>query len=381
MDARKSPWRWVQSFVLAACACALSCGVTTALADETDNFCLPADAALADLGEFLEAVHTLALEETVKELNAGIEKALRIKSPAKRSKRLARWHEPEALARAFAGRFGATWAEARLARNVLSGSWAAQTYPGLATAHPGIWMNLSGHFPLDPRILIMVVQAPTVRAYGVYFGIDKFTHFHHLGWSYYKMYRSLLASGSGKEEALSRVVEHHGSGGLLAESHFYGTVGTGVYSNGDMAANYLGFKLLLTLTEPVVLEGTAREPLVVRCGVFWRLNHQVRLCSGWFKPFVSDHWNEALNPSYYDWTMRPGIRRVLRSRAAPIVRFYTEKAGRPADPAYYDNLARELSTYYGESYGHSGRFEKLMTIGNTCLPALSCHGTGACRRP
>jgi hypothetical protein len=116
---------------------------------------------------------------------------------------------------------------------------------------------------------------------------------------------------------------------------------------------------------------------VTRCGTFWRLNQQVRLGSGWFKPFITDHWNEALNPSYYDWTMRPGIRRVLRNRAAPIVQFYTQKDSRPRDPAYYDHLAHELSTYYGEAYGHSRRFEKLMTIGNTCLPALRGHETGA----
>ena len=357
--------------------CPLSFGASTALADETDNFYLPLDAALADLGEFLEAVHTLALEEAVEEVNAGVERALQIKDPGTRSKRLARWHNPDALARAVAGRFGATIAETRMVRNAMSGSWARETYPGLTTTHPGIWMNLAGHFPLDPRILIMLVQAPTVKAYGVYFGTDKFTHFHHLGWSYYKMYRSLLAAGSSKEEALSRVLEHHKSGGLLAEANLYGTLGTGVYSNGDMAANHLGFKFLLNLTEPVVLQGTEREPLVVRCGVFWRLNHQVRLRSGWFRPFISDHLNEALNPSYYDWTMRPGIRRVLRHRAARIVQFYTRKDGRPNDPAYYDHLAHELSTYYGEPYGHSGRFEKLMTIGNTCLPALQGQGSVA----
>lgn len=120
----------------------------------------------------------------------------------------------------------------------------------------------------------------------------------------------------------------------------------------------------------MVLRGQEREPLVVRCGVFWRVNHQVRPQSGWLAPFFSDHWNEALNPSLFDPTMRPGIRRVLRRRADSIVRFYTANDGRPNDPAYFEELARELSTYYGEAYGHSGQFEKVMNIGNTCFPAL-----------
>jgi hypothetical protein len=172
-------------------------------------------------------------------------------------------------------------------------------------------------------------------------------------------------------EAYSKVLHHYGDTSFLSEKNMYGTFGTGVYSNGDMAANHMGFKFYLNLTEQVVLKGQAREPLVVRCGVFWRLNHHVRPQSGWFGAFVSDHWNEALNPSLYDPTMRPRIRRVLRSRADRIVRFYTQKDGRPNDPAYFDRLSHELATYDGEAYGHSGQFEKLMNIGNTCIPALA----------
>jgi hypothetical protein len=377
MDKSKVYWPWFHRLVLAGLAASLAFGAFPALADETDNFRLPLDSEMADLGEFLEAVHTLALEEAVSEVNAGIEKALKIKDTESRSQRLAKWHEPDALARVVAGRFGVTAAEARAVQNALGGSWARRTYPGLMTSHPSIWLNFSAHFPLDPRILMMIVQASTVRAYGVYFGTDKLTHFHHLGWSYYKMYRSLLRSGASKEEACRKVIQHHAEGGFLAEGNLYGRLGTGVYSNGDMVANYLGFKFLLNLTEPVTLAGTERQPLVVRCGVFWRLNDQVRPRSGWFRPFISDHWNEALNPCYYDWTMRPGFRRGLRHHAGPIVQFYTRKAGRPMDPAYYDKLARELSTYQGEPYGHYGQLEKLMTIGNTCMPALRERETSA----
>lgn len=377
MDTHSVYRRWIHALLLVGLVGMLSFGALTTLAHETDNFFLPLDTELADLGEFLEAVHTSALEAAVVKANAGIERALKIKDLDTRSKRMARWHDRETLARAVAAQFGTTAAETRTVRNALSGSWARRAYPGQATTHSGIWMNFSAHLPLDLRNVMMVEQAPTIKAYGVYFGTDKFTHFHHLGWSYYKMYRSLLADGSSKEEALSRALRHHIKGGWFAEAHFYGTLSTGVYSNGDMAANYLGFKFFLNLTEPVVLQGVERGPLLVRCGVFWRLNDQVRLRSGWFKPFISDHWNEALNPSLYDALMRPGIRRVLRSRADPIVQFYTQKDRRPKDPAYYDNLAHELSTYCGESYGHSGEFEKLMTIGNTCMPTLQGHGTGA----
>ena len=63
------------------------------------------------------------------------------------------------------------------------------------------------------------------------------------------------------------------------------------------------------------------------------------------------------------------LRRILEDRASHIVEFYTRKDSRPNDAAYFENLARTLSSQAGEPYGHSGRFEELMHIGNTCVPA------------
>jgi hypothetical protein len=341
-----------------------------AFAHETDNFCLPLDVEMADLGDYLCAVHTRAIEIAVKEVNVEIERALAQKNPARRARQLERCHDPDAIATAVARQFGAVLAETGCVESAVESAWAKRAYPGKLTDHPGIKMNLVGHLPIDPRALFMLSQAATLKAYGVYFGADKLTHFHHVAWSYYRCYRSHLREGNSAAEAYRKTLHRYSDTDLLAEKNIYGTLGTGIFSNGDMAANHLGFKFLLNLTQPVELKGQTREPLVVRCGVFWRVNDHVRPQSGWFAAFLSDHLNEALNPSLYDATMRAGIRRVLRERAEPIVQFYTAKDGRPRDPAYFEKLARDLSTYYGESYGHSGEFEKLMNIGNTCFPAL-----------
>jgi hypothetical protein len=342
-----------------------------ASAHETDNFYLPLDAELADLGDFFGAVHTRAIEESVMEVNSEIEQAIAIKNPATRAKRLERCHDPEKVAGAVANRFGDAFTETVRVERALKRNWFKRAYPGKKATNHAIWMNFAGHLLIDPRALIMLSQADTVKAYGVYFGADKLTHFHQLGWSYYKLYRSLRRDGLSEKESYSKVLKRYSDTTLLAERNMFGAIGTGVYSNSDMAANHMGFKFYVNLTEKVVLKGGEREPLVVRCGVFWQVNHHVRSQSGWLGAFVSDHWNEALNPSLYNPTMRPGIRRVLRSRAGPIVRFYTQKDGRPNDPAYFDNLSRELVMYDGEAYGHSGQFEKLMNIGNTCFPRLT----------
>ena len=278
-------------------------------ARETDNFCLPLDAEMADLGDYLEAVHTIALEEAVADLNARIERALRIKGEAARARRLEGLHDPQTLAKGFRKKFGNPMIEDSELERALRGRWALRSYPGRKPSHQDIGMHFSAYPALDPRRWSAMTQSRTIKAYGV-------------------------------------------------------------YSNADLAVNHIGFKLFMNLTDRIVLNGRSQEPLVIRCGVFWQLNRHVHLRSGWFAPFVSDHWNEALNPSRYQPSVRKGMRRALQSRAPEIVQFYTRQDGRPKDPAYYDHLARELSTYHGEAYGHSGDFEQLMTIGNTCIPAL-----------
>lgn len=341
-----------------------------AYANETDNFFLPLDPEFADLGDFLEAVHTRAIEQGVREVNSRIERALNIKDAAIRARQLAQCQTPDALAGAVAAQFGAAPAETLRIEGALGSSWARQTFPNQWVMHQDNSMNLRGHSALDPRALLMLFQASTVKGFGVYFGTDKILHFHKLGHAYFKRYRRLLRDGASSEEARRNVIQYFSEDALLAEKSGFGTLTTGIYSNGDMAANYAGFKFFLNLTDKVVLLGKDREPLVLRCGVFWRLNDHMRLHSGWLRAFISDHWNEALNPSLYDASMRPRIRRILQRRASPIVQFYTWQDRRPNDRVYFENLARTLSTHGGEPYGHSGRFEQLMNIGNTCIPAL-----------
>jgi len=345
-------------------------GVLTVSARESDNFFLPLDSELADLGPYLEAAHTIALEKAVSELNADIERATRVKSETARVNRLRRLHDPETLARTVRKQFGQPIVEDTELEHALRGRWARQSFPGQESSHADISMHFAAYTPLDLRRWGMLAQSRTIRAYGVYFGTDKIVHFHRLGLSYYLMYRSLIKNGLSAGAAYQRVIEKYSEDGILSEEAMFGNLSTGVYSNADLAVNHIGFKFFLNLTESIELDGRHCEPLVVRSGVFWSLNRQVHLRSGWFAAFVSDHWNEALNPSLYQPSLRPRIRKALQRRASDIVQFYTRNDGRPADPAYYEQLAHKLSTYHGEPYGHSGQFEVLMTIGNTCIPAI-----------
>jgi len=191
-----------------------------------------------------------------------------------------------------------------------------------------------------------------------------------MGRFYYSAWRENLAAGMSEEEAVANVVRRYSSGGPLGENGLLGFVATGVYSNADLVANYTGFKFYRNLTEPVTLKGKVCPPLCVRVGNYWRINDHVRPESGWFGAFISDHWNEALNPNRYDVTLRADVKRGIEKRADTILAFWTQRDGRPAEAAYYDTLAKQLSTYYGEAYGYSTGGDTLFTIGNTVIPAI-----------
>lgn len=358
----------------ACCILVLPVATESTPAHETDNYMLPTDRRFADLGGYMDAVHARAIVGSVADLNRAIESALSIRDPTERARELERLHNPDVLVAEVCSHFNDAFTEVLDVEDAVRGSWARSMYPGQITAHWSLnWMYTWTHFPLDPRRLVLLFQASTVKAYGVYFGTDKLSHFHHMGRYYYDNYRTMLARGVTPEHAIEVVLDTYTDGSPLGETGMLGFAATGVYSNADLCANYMGFKFLMNLTEPVSLKGMSFPPLVNRCGVYWSVSERVRPCSGWFGAFISDHWNEALNPNLYDVTIRGMVRILLRDRAERIMEFYTKCDGRPNDAAYFDHLRDELSSYYGEDYGHAGTTDQLMTLGDTCMPAIAEH--------
>src|SRR5262245_24148680 len=115
MDTRSRLGHWVNARLLAALTCPFLFQGMVVSAHETDNFYLPLDCELADTGQFLETVHTVALENAVATANASIERALTITDSVSREKSLATWHSAEALAQAFMDQFSAATVETEAA--------------------------------------------------------------------------------------------------------------------------------------------------------------------------------------------------------------------------------------------------------------------------
>lgn len=363
MSMRRSPKILLLMFL------AWLCFAPAAIAAETDQFTLPPTESFADLGDFMSQWHHEVLQRVVVDTNRRIMKTLReTRKAGEREKALAEVRSPTRLADEVREIFGPAMFEIdALEKRFHSKEFGAQ-YPGQIVAYrTDGWIYADALLLIDPRRLLFLQNpSSTIKVYGTFMGTDKIGHFHDLGHIYYKDYMKHRRAGDSAEESLARVVKEY-SKGFVSEKGVVGNIVSGVYSNADLAANYAGMRFYQNLTEPVKLKGQERPPLIVRNGDFLRVNDHVQADSPWFEVFISDQFNEALNPNLHDWMMRDAVRKRIHRISPDVLRFYADPQGKSRDRQYFENLARSLMTYDGESYGHSGMRDSLIGIYNTCF--------------
>ncbi len=184
--------------------------------------------------------------------------------------------------------------------------------------------------------------SPTINLFGVYLGTDKLGHFFQQGGQYYEAYRKAEAAGADAAKSVRDAIAL----GVFQEENYYGLLTVGVYSNADLAANYAGLKFFLNLTRPVMLNGRRLPPMLVNRQGLWEINRD--LPPDFLRPFVTDHWNEAINPNLYTGVLLDTVRERFVGRAAAWSAFYG------ANPVASASRSDNLETFYGEPYGHSG---------------------------
>ena len=79
---------------------------------------------------------------------------------------------------------------------------------------------------------------------------------------------------------------------MLTEKGLYGILLTGVYSNGDLAGNYAGFKFYRNLFHEVRIGDRTLAPILRRDGVHWMID-PTRDNTDLLKPYISEHLNET----------------------------------------------------------------------------------------
>ena len=245
-----------------------------------------------------------------------------------------------------------------------------ERYPGQITIYKKHFkdgMHTGLHAPYDPRIVGRLWRAGTIRVYDTYLGTDKMGHFVDMGYRYYEKYRSACRAGKDAEEAMAAAVYLGTGDPLISERAILGKLSSGAYSNADLASNYVGCLLFRNLTEVVILNGKPRAPTTrLNDEGEWEVAEYVTRHPQFFKRYICDHYNEALNPSLFDKGMRKKARKVVAARRGKLVdTWYAAPDGSPYPPSYFTERALALATYCGMDYGHSRRFDELIHLGNT----------------
>jgi hypothetical protein len=232
--------------------------------------------------------------------------------------------------------------------------WAVETSAGSGYQF-AIRPRQSVYGNIFQRPITLQELSPTINVYGVYLGTDKIGHIFQQGHEYYRIYRDEENRGRGGRDATAAAVKL----GVSQERGFYGEAMVGVYSNGDLAANFAGLQFYLNLTRPVEIRGRVRAPILVLKNNRWEFNPQVE--SEFLSLFFSDHMNESLNVCRYMWYMRDHVRLATAERGAKWAAFY--------HTTYEQQVrrARELGTWYGQDYGHCD-FEDVFTAADVCFP-------------
>lgn len=353
----------MSKFLMITLCCFFLLQSSFVFAFETDQFNLP-PAPLADIGDELTEYTRENLEKAVAKINSEIAwrqicadssqvspKNLKCDSAAKNATRLKFLRSPDAPAEELYKLVGTG-----IPPFTSSGTWMEKhTFKNQPARHkPGYKDSIYFLFPIN-----YIGLSSTVNLYGAEFGTDKIAHLYQQGYSYYKIYRKELNIGKSEAEATRAAVKW----GQKTERTYYGTLLTGVYSNGDLSANYAGLKFYLGLTEEIRIGDYIHPPILILDKDGWKFNKKVNLQKSLVEPFISEHFSEALNPSIYSLrlTLNAYARKTLRRNCS---RWLEKFPGRTQ--ADFAELSNSLRLWNGENYGFK-ESDKFITIANTCF--------------
>jgi ankyrin repeat protein len=336
-----------------------------AIAHETDQFTIPPQREFADLGPYFTQWAYDAIERGVQKTNFKIKESQRTRWGQSEIPRL---QSPDEIARDVNSSFPpALFLIEGLDKMALS-QQAVEQNPGRIVGYkPDRGVRKYIELPFNP---FNAWGCATIQAYGVLFGTDKIGHFTDMGMHYYRAYRTGLREGLDDNGALSKAIYLGTFDPIMSERGLLGLGTAGAYSNADLVANFTGMLFYKNLTEPVMLKGQMRPPMLERDGDFWRIADHVRPDSQFFSFFVSDHWNEAFNPSLYLTRLRPGILRAIREHREYAAQRYLDKHGNRLSPEEMKQKGYFLDAYYGIDYGHEGTDEQLINLWEVCFDTL-----------
>ena len=119
---------------------------------------------------------------------------------------------------------------------------------------------------------------------GIYIGTDKFSHWMSTGARYYKKYENALKRGKSEEDAFRSAINY----GIFLDRFVLGGVSSGVFSFGDLEANFQGLLLnrnFCRVGEQNYLKFDGRN---------WIMTRKIDV-----RDYVNPNWDETYNPSVF----------------------------------------------------------------------------------
>ena len=195
-------------------------------------------------------------------------------------------------------RFVCPWCSSRI-RRFMESDPAVDRFPP-AEVSRGRYKHMSVY--RDPAFPFILPLASTVRVGDVYFGADKPGHLFGFGGRYYQRYRKARRRGAEPEEAMRRAVRW----GLTLERSLVGGIVDGIFSHGDLEANFQGLLLARDLCE-------ADPPHLVLGESGWRLARPVDM-----RRYITPFLDESYNNSHFSRQRWRHIRRILETEYCPL---------------------------------------------------------------
>jgi hypothetical protein len=336
--------------------------VPAAIAMETDQFNLP-PVPLADIGDEVTQYVEDNVEAAVKKLNARITfhqgcldavvaKNIKCGSAESERQKLAYLRSNDALAKEVF---------------LLLGDG------NIFVSKSGQWM-ISHRFSHGPErykaeftesiymaeLIDYATLSPTVRLYAVEFGTDKIDHMFQQGYKYYRVYKDALRSGNTAGEAQKQAVKW----GQMTERTYYGLLVSGVYSNADLAANFAGLRFYEGLSQPLDINGKTRPAMLTLHEGRWEFSSGVDLNGTLLKPFVTDHLNEAFNPSGYTAVLYPFVQSAVKYKSCQK----WQKAYPQLNALDFEKHSQSLEQWNSEDYGFA-RSTRMVRLAGLCFAA------------
>lgn len=209
-------------------------------------------------------------------------------------------------------------------RNWLKTSPSVERFPSDALSD---WEYQRMSIFREPAFPFWLPMAQSIRVGEVYLGIDKIGHMFGFGRRYFQRYGRARCEGDTHEEAVERVIVW----GIRHELSVVGKLVDGIFSQGDMEANFQGFRLALAFS-------TGDAPLFFRENGAWHYRGGLDL-----RDYVTPEMDESYNPSTY---ARWRARQVL-----PIVEAEYGSVGPPARfTTYRNNHQPSLSKFFVDTW-------------------------------